>query len=545
MSMIRKFTSSVGMLLPVYYDFLSPGEKVNYSCEMFTRTQPLTSPAFVKFTNHVDWFFVPTNQLYQFFGDRQFGINDLKTNLVVQSNVTRDVPLAAVSDISAVVNSNKNTPASDSNTGINTYNGNLRLLDLLGLFRANVQTATLSEQKVNTLLLQAYQKIYSDVYRISDRQSALTYVYNLDSFSNSDVAVATLRELLTLRTRPWKKDLFTNLFPAPLINGGSTGMFSNSALQNVNDWLSVHTSNYSGAQPTIVDNKTVGGSITGTATTTTTVAGVSSALQNIVSTSNIRSMFAIEKLAEITRRAPKHYDAQVLAHFGFDVPVGISGEVYRLGSDSSVFQIGEVTSTTDSLLPDSSDPTKTTGQPLGEMAGKGVSYSQGGKKSFTAPCHGVLMAIYSCIPEADYDNSGLDRLNTYSKREDFYQPEFDRLGMQPAFFYQRYWTTNDPTTDAQIMGWQYRYSELKQKFNIANGGFGLNGTLRNWTTKRSQSPSGLLKDFLIPVNYLDSIMSVVYDNTVNSDFSTDPLLNMFQFNVVKFSQMSTYGLPNL
>ena len=33
MSMTRKFSSSVGQLLPVYHDFLYPGDKVRFSTE--------------------------------------------------------------------------------------------------------------------------------------------------------------------------------------------------------------------------------------------------------------------------------------------------------------------------------------------------------------------------------------------------------------------------------------------------------------------------------------------------------------------------------
>ena len=41
MSQKLQFTSSTGHLLPVYYDYLNPSEKVRISNSLFTRTQPL------------------------------------------------------------------------------------------------------------------------------------------------------------------------------------------------------------------------------------------------------------------------------------------------------------------------------------------------------------------------------------------------------------------------------------------------------------------------------------------------------------------------
>ena len=39
-----KFSSTVGELLPVYYDILQPGDKVSLKSTIKTRTMPLESP---------------------------------------------------------------------------------------------------------------------------------------------------------------------------------------------------------------------------------------------------------------------------------------------------------------------------------------------------------------------------------------------------------------------------------------------------------------------------------------------------------------------
>lgn len=57
------FTSSVGQLLPVDYDFLYPGDRINWSCNLFTRTQPLETSALVDIDEYVDLFFVPIRKI--------------------------------------------------------------------------------------------------------------------------------------------------------------------------------------------------------------------------------------------------------------------------------------------------------------------------------------------------------------------------------------------------------------------------------------------------------------------------------------------------
>ena len=64
MSQYRKFTSSVGQLLPVYYDLLNPGDKINSRSFIFSRTETLSKAAMVSLDEHLDWFFVPMEQLY-------------------------------------------------------------------------------------------------------------------------------------------------------------------------------------------------------------------------------------------------------------------------------------------------------------------------------------------------------------------------------------------------------------------------------------------------------------------------------------------------
>ena len=81
MSQKFKFTSAAGQLLPVYFDFLHPGEKIRFSVDLFTRTQPLSTAAMADIDEYVDLFFVPAQKLFSPFNELFMGISDFNSSL--------------------------------------------------------------------------------------------------------------------------------------------------------------------------------------------------------------------------------------------------------------------------------------------------------------------------------------------------------------------------------------------------------------------------------------------------------------------------------
>ena len=195
-------------------------------------------------------------------------------------------------------------------------------------------------------------------------------------------------------------------------------------------------------------------SVSGTATLS-----ASGTLSNVpfISTARIRTMFALEKLARITQRSGKHYDDQTLAHFGYKVNKGLSGEVYKIGSYHTMLGIQKVTSTAD-----------TQGAALGEQAGVGFGLLDGRKKKFefTAPCHGIVMCIWSAAPRYKYVNV-VDKLGLKTKLWDYYKPYLDNLGSQPLFGFERIIgkSSYSAIPSTAVVGWQWRFMESKVKYN--------------------------------------------------------------------------------
>lgn len=282
-------------------------------------------------------------------------------------------------------------------------------------------------------------------------------------------------------------------------------------------------------------------------------------LKSAITSSGIRTMFALEKLAKITGRAGKHYDDQVLAHFGYKVPQGVSNEVYFIGSQHGNIGIGEVIS-----------PSTTEGSVAGEMVGKGYGGIRDGKDiDFTAPCHGFFVAIYSSAPRRTYTPVGSPKEFSQFERQDFLMPELMNLGMQPLFPIE--FTTD--SSDALIGNlWQWRYSELKSKVPMAIGGFArysesdptLNGDLQDWTIQypifnranRAGDYFGFgYKNLLVNQMSYNSIMllhwqplssgGTLANYHVARNFDRDPLFHDFVNNFYLSSYASTFGEPNI
>lgn len=567
-------TDTVGQLTPCYSALLKAGDKIDASVFIRTRTMPLLAPASASLHQCVDWFFVPLNQILQQFGNWLENVRDEKSDFyadLTANNSPQNLPCFNPGNLFVYLAQDLSL---DNDQHAYDAQDSLRLADCLGIPVAyimddwntsegwNVGAASFTN-KLNVFFPAAYQKIYYDFYRLSDREKNDPQAYNFDSFmkasnsptSSNDIG-SRLLKLFKLHYVPYRKDYFTNLFISPVQGQKDLSSYGINPAQ-VNQWLSglsglaLYSPSSglafpSGGYTTVQDSNptTVG------LRTTSGVSATTAMVSGLVNPPNISTMFAVQKMLEISRRAGKHFDAQTLAHYGVNVPLGISGEVMHLGHHEQPFIIGDVISTAE-----------TDDSPLGEMAGKG--YSSGTMKNhvrFEAPYHGVLMAIHYVIPDVVYEQSGFEKEQTYITPADWPRPETDSLGMQPLFGYEC--QPLGYSSGSDVVGWQYRYQELKMKYNVAYGGVHPKGSLHYWALSRYKPVDNNLYSFLVPPTYLNDIMvnSFSYDNgvanVVNSAtgsgtyirfvysrlYVNDPLVTHFEFNVKKSSKMSTYGL---
>ena len=576
-----KFTSSCGQLLPVMFDHLRVGEKVRLNVNLFTRTQPLASAAMADIFEYIDFFFVPLRKLYHNFDQLIMSVDDFNSVALSEkySSLSNFVipPLNTSSLRNIVMGGNLDS-------GTNQYSvyghyfdyqisGSVRLCDLLEFvpnmfcaYDSGGTVMTVPEDyfpSLNPSVLLAYQAIYYDYYRLSNWESNYNKAYNLDDVSNVNHVPLTdytrLRQIFSLRYRPYQRDYFKAIEPSPLLSPigtlGLTGTFTSVELRQ---WLGLQEDVYNA-----VNSEGSGPGVFGDSLTNVALQQEDS---SVLSLSSLRTAYAFEKLLKITNRAGKHYDDQVLAHFGFKVPRGISEEVYYLGSYTSKLTIGEVVATAD---------TATTGvSNLAEIAGKGYNIKTGNNGNmsdidFVAPCDGILMAVYSCVPKLSYVVA-LNRLHTRLTKYDYPQPELDNLGMQPLFGYQGFAGQNNASLR---VGWQYRYMESKVKYNRATHNF-----LGEYTYGQDLQASGMQHDwalarlpFLSDLNFdvsdwqeyllcrptdLNDIFVIQYRQDTdrqtlaesawyNELYARDPLIHDVSFKYYKTSFMSTFGIDDV
>ena len=557
LSQLNKFTSTTGELLPVYYTLVYPNDKISLRSELKTRTMPLNSAAMVSLKEHIDWFAVPLDQLYKFFSQQYYGILDNHSSIFDTRSLVEDFPLVDSSLFTEFFYSSLDAPDEYFNgsniEGKSLLGSHVRFLEFLDvpLNDYGSDHYNVFPYSINPFLLAAYNKIYMDYFRLTDREKNEPRSYNLDiSYDSPDVSEDFLLHALKLRYRPKGQDFFTHLYVSPLFKGGpgSSDVGSSPSQSIVNQfqqWLVPAAYSVEGTPVVGAGNSYV-----------QPVVSNYDDVRKALSPQAIRTSFAVSKLLEVTRRAGKHIDQQTLAHFGVKPSKYITGEVRHLGHHSQKLVIGDVVSTAE-----------TNEAALGQIGGKGYGYGKSSKITYKneEACPVIIMAIYSAEVEMDYKVTGLGRFNTYTSMADFYNPVFDNLGMQPLFGYQSFLNPNPnalATWNNKILGWQYRWMESKVKHNRVLGN--LARQLDYWTVYTPYMTSQL-NSFLVSPFSLDSIMVTPYTfnakgaNTLaaiglnpgtdiyekSNAFETDPLFHELYIDAKLSSTMSTYGLEKL
>lgn len=560
----KQFTSAPGLLQPVYFDLLQPGDKVKCGVHSRTRFMPMVAPVFGNIKEHFDWFFVPLEQIYSPFGSVFYGVTDPKSASINVKGASADY-FPYISTTSMV------TLFSDVDTDqdyhLDSYDHmKYRLLDLLGVPVKSYFMALKAGTLANTVVAEplwfigAYNKIWNDHYRLDDYQAPNASLWNFDdALTNGSVSdVSRINYMFEMKEAAWKRDYLMNCKPSPLFNG--PGSQTASSLTKVNQWLTGLNLISLRAPNAAVGGSTSGASAAATGNgfgdaTTVGLGAASTAVQSVMNPANLRQLFASEKLLEITRRAGKHYDLQTLAHYGIDVPTGIEGRVNYLGSQHGDVMVTDIFSTAE-----------TDGAALGTLAGQAFGQVKAQNVSFEARCHGVLMCIYHVEPEVVYQQDGIDGLNSIISPVDFPRPEYDNLGMEPIFAYESRVTN---TANTNRLGWDVRYHKHKIKKNVCFGG--VQGLLKPWVLSRPGFTTYQLQNLFVHGDIFNSFMVKQFSYDISSNvtaeereelgpiptgeklgeyiynkmYMNDPLVNDMVFNVVKSSKMSTFGLPSL
>lgn len=529
------FTAPAGALLPVLSLDLMPHDHIEINASDFMRTLPMNSAAFVSMRGVYEFFFVPYKQLWSGFDQFITGMSDYKSSYMLsfKNKVLENCPNLSIQDFVKFIN-----PKADKDIhGFPKKNGVFRMLDLLGYGKyANSsgtaytdipEKTTKDLGNVTPFRGLAYQKIYSDHYRNSTYEDFQVESFNVDVFGQGGKMKAVVSsepwdyDWFTMRYRNAGKDIYTNLRPTPLF---SLENF-NAPFAPGNLGVSVSGDKFS----TEIDITNNAGSLN-------------------LSVNDIRNAFALDKLASITMRAGKTYKEQIEAHFGISVDEGRDGKCEYLGGFDSNMQVGDVTQTSGTTVTGTKD-TKFGGY-LGRTTGKATG-SGNGQIKFDAKEHGILMCIYSVVPDVQYDATKIDPFVQKIQRGDFFMPEFEDLGMQPLFCKNISWkyaqgNLNSPTgSKSPAFGWQPRYSEYKTALDTNHGQFANGEPLSFWSIGRARANDFLhtfnISSLKINPHWLDSVFAVDYNGTE----LTDQFYGECYFNILKVSDMTVDGMPRV
>lgn len=529
LSFSSKFTASVGMLLPCFCKEVNPNEHFRINPQLFLRTVPMNSAAYVRLKQYCEFYFVPYRLLWRSFPQFIVGTSNQFSTVIKDGSKFDSVPAAKFSDI---LNTIVNGASYTDSCGYPFKSGVTRLLDLLGygvnsvnvdsLIAAN--TAKPFEFSVSPFRLLAYQKIYSDYYRNADYEPIDAENFCLDVYTAGSKAVL-LYGSLVLRYRDWKKDYFNVVKPSFQGSDFMSSEFLPLSFPYVNKTSNFvpdtfkNSGNYQGAL--VADGSSLG-----------------------ISISNLRSAYALDKLYRLMVSSKDgSYSEQMKVRFGIDAPDDDWKSKF-IGAIDAPITISEVETTADTY------DGKEIGSAAGTLYGKGSSLSNG-NIDFTASEHGLIMGIFSILPECDYSSNMIDPFNVKLQRSDFFQPEFADLGKQPTPLYQ--FMFNKDTDMSKVLGYNLRYAEYKTSIDSIHGVFNgsssvdkSNQSYNAWVAPRNtplaQYSNGATVSFFKALpSVLNSVMVQQYDGTETSD----QFLVNANFNVQAIRPMSIYGEPSL
>ena len=530
MSYHSYFTSPAGLILPNYVQDVQPGDYLKLDVSNFSRTMPVQTAAFCRMSENTDFYFVPYRLLWRWFDEFYVSIVQQQSALSPANISGSSVP----NMLPSIVGSTFADLFSNYGDNVDIFGYKygdfyVRLFDLLGYFSDKSKStysslgtflATIggfADSKFNPFRLLAYQRLWNDFYRNSDWTKPDVMSFNIDNLgSGGDISDDLLEPICKPRYKQWSKDYFTSVKPSTIYDAGSS----------INNFL--------GSKPFFAQSSRAGTASATSSFVDVPVTGTGENSIAAIDADSMRNMFAYDKLGRISMLAPKTYKAQLEAHFGVQPDNCNYCSCKYLGSFNSDLNIGEITAT-------SSGTDGSNTSVLGEIAGKGISSSSLNRPisaEFNEP--GIVMGMHYFIPQAEYDSQRIDEFNVKLLRSDYYQQEFDSLGLQPLYGRN---IQMDTLNLNRSQGWQSRYMEYKTRIDEVHGEFQSKRSLAKWAIPRDVvlAQLGSSNDLYINPSVVNSIFGVNF----NGSSITDEFLCHYSYNATLVRNMSVNGIPSL
>ncbi len=462
----NKLSGNMGFEIPILCEECVPGDKYRIRPEIFCRMAPMIAPIMHRVDIYTHTFFVPMRLIWSDFEN------------YISGNTSGTVaPVKPYTTVRQLVGNSQN-----SMCGVGS------LWDYIGLptnFSGVPQAAvsTVTDEKINTLPLRAYQLIHNEYYR--DKNLYGDSPWQVPTRSGLENSTDTA-ELLTLRRRCWSKDYFTSALPfaqrgpevtislgttAPV--RGNTSYPMNLVDTSTGNPLSIAyndaplqvSSSLNPSLPSVAIVKD-GTNTTSVALDPTNALYADLSSASAITINALRRANSIQRFFERSAVGGSRLIESNFAHFGVKGKDASLQRPQYLGGSFQTLTISSVIENSSSASPSVQSGL------LGSMAGNGISSSVNRAVTHYCDEQGYIITILSVLPKASYQD-GLPRMFSKFDRLDEYFPEFAHIGEQAIKskeIYFEYQSSQDTYNNSDF-GYQSRFSDMKYRADEVHGDF--------------------------------------------------------------------------
>lgn len=451
-------TMNFGIMQPVYYRHTIKGEKIILGSNATVRPFPLAIPTFGRMRINIRQFFVPWRTVFpqfDYFYNDNIAVNIDDSSVIDQSpqvNNNEFVSLFLTSVYSSeITNYNHNDPF-DFQAGLRYYSFTERGKFLFKIF-TSLGYAIVWDDKDQTpysaLPILAFAKVYVDYYANQSYMDTADVVFWRKKFAfNDPTSFLSLNsvDLMAFETLVFRACYEPDYF--------------------VSAWDSPFAPNHMQYSAINFQDVVSGTSVSNTFDGTGTPVMVQSSNANV----SIGTQYLHDALKAITDYSKRHQLAgasnisRTLAQFGFGVSYMKSERSIYLHGSSVDINTGAVYSTANTAA--AGDPSN-----LADYAGNG--YGNGSSNcEYTTEELGLFIEIATLLPSGGY-YQGMDENNMHIKKDQFFNPEYDGLGVQVIRKRELYVSRNSNYASGssydEAFGFTGRYGEMKRPRSWVSG----------------------------------------------------------------------------
>lgn len=555
----RVFSANFGELRPVLSLETVPGDHIKINVSDLVRALPMVTSPFLRVKQHLDLYFVPYSDIWRNFNEFMVQKSEPSSAALKQSKFLPHISAYQLYE-------NMERGLAQDVVGLGYKKGSCKLLNDLGYgdFTDKYFNNDDDAPKVNLFRLAAYNSIWYHYYRQAYYDDGKRGLPNYDAaalFNFDDYVCSTeadsdfmstafpaqrLNAMCQLRYRLWKKDLFTGLLPASQFGNVSSydlpfGVDAGAASTGIRNLVADFTSGsfgVSGALHQRYTSSTDGGSPNSRTVVPSSTTSSPIDIYYSLDALSLRRIEAVQIWRENALRAGNRVSDNMRAHYGDKPAYARDGVPTYLGSIDSPLNIGDVNAT--------AEVGSSINQQLGDVAGKGLASLNGRVAEFTARDFGVIMGIWSMLPEAEYNAYGIDRNNQLLEMEDFFIPEYQNLGLEGVSSLN---FRSVSLTSEKIVGYAPRYYGYKTMLDKCYGDM-----MTHWNTS-----DGLFRMWCSPKKDVDDVfssspstipLSVLYVNPKLFDVNfavsaadVDQVICDMFFDIPAARRMSITGMP--